>query len=43
MTGLEFAQKVVAKGGKIDARMTRRPNLTNTRWNELGANLCLQP
>ena len=37
VTGLEFAQKVVAKGGKIDARMTRRPNLTNTRWNELGA------
>lgn len=37
MTSLEFARKVVAKGANIDARMTRRANLTNTRWNELGA------
>jgi ankyrin repeat protein len=36
MTSIEFAKKAVAKGAKIDARMTRRANLTNTRWNELG-------
>jgi ankyrin repeat protein len=36
MTSLDFARKAVAKGAKIDARMTRRANLTNTRWNELG-------
>ena len=36
ITSLEFARKAVAKGAKIDARMTRRANLTNTRWNELG-------
>jgi ankyrin repeat protein len=37
MTSLEFAKKVVAKGANVDARMTRRANLTNTRWNEVGA------
>jgi ankyrin repeat protein len=36
MTSLEFARKVMAKGANIDARMTRRANLTNTRWNEIG-------
>ena len=36
MTSLEFARKAVAKGAKIDARITRRNNLTNTRWNEIG-------
>lgn len=36
MTSLEFAKRVVAKGATIDARMTRRANLTNTRWNEMG-------
>ena len=36
MTSLEFARKAVAKGAKIDARITRRNNLTNTRWSEIG-------
>ena len=37
MTSLEFVRKAVAKGAKIDARMTRRVNLTNTRWHEQGS------
>jgi ankyrin repeat protein len=36
MTSLEFVRKAVAKGAKVDARMTRRANLTNTRWHEIG-------
>lgn len=36
VTSLEFAKKAVAKGANVDARMTRRANLTNTRWNEVG-------
>jgi uncharacterized protein len=37
MTSLEFVKKAVAKGAKVDARITRRVNLTNTRWNEQGS------
>lgn len=37
MTSLEFVKKVVAKGAKVDARMTKRVNLTNTRWHEQGS------
>jgi ankyrin repeat protein len=37
MTALEFVKKAVAKGAKVDARMTRRVNLTNTRWHEQGS------
>jgi ankyrin repeat protein len=34
---LELAKRLVAKGATVNARMTRRVNLTNTRLNELGA------
>ena len=37
MSTLELAKRLVAKGGQVDARMTRRVNLTNTRFNEVGA------
>lgn len=37
MTSLEFVKKAVAKGAKVDATMTRRVNLTNTRWREQGS------
>lgn len=37
LSSLELVKTLVAKGAKVDARMTRRVNLTNTRFNELGA------
>ena len=37
MTSIEFVRRLVAKGGNLNARMAKRPNLTNTRFNELGA------
>lgn len=37
MTSLEFVKKLVARGADLNARMTKRPNLNNTRLNELGA------
>jgi uncharacterized protein len=37
MTSLELVKKLVAAGANVNARMTRRANLTNTRLNELGA------
>jgi ankyrin repeat protein len=37
MSSLELVKRLVAKGANINARMTKRPNLTNTRVNELGA------
>ncbi len=37
MSSLEFARRLVAKGANVDARMTRRVNLTNTRFHEIGA------
>ena len=37
MTSLELAKKLVARGANVNARMTRRANLNNTRLNEIGA------
>ena len=37
MSSLEFAKRIVAKGANVNARMTRRANLTNTRFHEIGA------
>jgi ankyrin repeat protein len=37
VSSLELVEKLVAYGANLDARMTRRANLSNTRLNELGA------
>ena len=37
LSSLELVKKLVAKGANVDARMGRRVNLTNTRFNEQGA------
>jgi ankyrin repeat protein len=37
MTSLELAKKLVARGANVNAKMTRRGNLNNTRMNEIGA------
>ena len=37
VTSLELVKKLVAKGAHLNARMTKRVNLNNTRANELGA------
>ena len=37
MSSLELVRKLVAAGADINARMTRRANLANTRMNEVGA------
>ncbi|HKB11048.1 MAG TPA: ankyrin repeat domain-containing protein [Vicinamibacterales bacterium] len=37
MSSLELVRKLVAAGADINARMTRRANLANTRLNEVGA------
>jgi ankyrin repeat protein len=37
MSSLELVKKLVAKGADVNARMSRRANLTNTRLNEVGA------
>ena len=37
MSSIEFVKKLVAAGADVNARMTRRANLTNTRLNEIGA------
>ena len=37
LSTLEFVKRLVAKGAKVDARMSRRVNLTNTRFHEVGA------
>jgi ankyrin repeat protein len=37
MTSLEFVKRFVAKGANVNARMTKRANLTNTRFSEIGA------
>ena len=37
MTSLEFVKRLVAHGANVNARMTKRANLTNTRFNEIGA------
>jgi uncharacterized protein len=37
MSSLELVRKLVAAGANVNARMTRRANLANTRLNEVGA------
>jgi ankyrin repeat protein len=37
MSSLAFTKKLIASGANLNARMTRRTNLNNTRLNELGA------
>jgi len=37
MSSLDFVKKLVAMGANVNARMTKKPNLNNTRLNELGA------
>src|SRR5262245_33266374 len=37
MSSVELVRKLVAAGADINARMTRRANLANTRLNEVGA------
>ena len=37
MSSIELVKKLIARGADLDARMTRRVNLNNTRANELGA------
>ena len=37
LSSLELVKKLAARGANLNARMTKRPNLNNTRGNELGA------
>jgi ankyrin repeat protein len=37
MTSLELVKQLVAHGANVNAKMTKKPNLNNTRANELGA------
>ena len=37
MSSIELVKRLVARGADVNARMTRRANLNNTRANELGA------
>lgn len=37
VSSLELVRKLAAHGANVNARMTKRANLTNTRLNELGA------
>jgi ankyrin repeat protein len=37
VTSLELVKKLAARGANLDARMTRKANLNNTRLNEIGA------
>ena len=37
MTSLELVKKLVARGANVNAKMTRKVNLNNTRLNEIGA------
>jgi ankyrin repeat protein len=37
MSSLAFAKRLVAKGADVNARITRRVNLTNTRFHDIGA------
>ena len=42
LSSLDFARKLVAKGADVNARITRRVNLTNTRFHDIGATPYLQ-
>jgi uncharacterized protein len=37
VTSLELVNKLAARGANLNARMTKKPNLNNTRLNEIGA------
>jgi ankyrin repeat protein len=37
MTSIELLKKLAARGANLNARMTKRANLNNTRLNEIGA------
>jgi uncharacterized protein len=37
MTSIELVKKLAARGANLDARMTKKANLNNTRLNEIGA------
>jgi ankyrin repeat protein len=37
MSSIELVKKLVAKGANVNARMTKKANLNNTRANEIGA------
>jgi len=37
MTSIELVKKLAEKGANLDARMTKKANLNNTRLNEIGA------
>jgi uncharacterized protein len=37
LSSIELVKKLTAQGANVNARMTKRPNLTNTRLNEIGA------
>jgi uncharacterized protein len=37
MSSLELVKKLVARGANLNARMTKKANLNNTRLNEIGA------
>ena len=37
MSSIDLVKKLVARGADVNARMTRRANLNNTRANEIGA------
>lgn len=37
LTSIELVKKLVARGANVNARMTKKPNLNNTRLNEIGA------
>ena len=41
MTSLELVKKLVAHGANVNARMTKKPNLNNTRLNEIGRDAVL--
>jgi ankyrin repeat protein len=37
LTSIELVKKLAARGANVNARMTKKPNLNNTRLNEIGA------
>ena len=37
LSGIELVKRLVARGANVNAQMTKRVNLNNTRMNELGA------
>ena len=37
MSAIDFVKKLIARGANVNARMTKKANLNNTRSNEIGA------